>query len=48
MVLYALCDMFCVFSIRRESPDMILKDKPLISELVPSQLLSWDLLIELV
>jgi hypothetical protein len=26
----------CAFSLRRESPDMILGDKPLISEVVPS------------
>jgi hypothetical protein len=28
----------CAFSLRRESPDMILGDKPLISEVVLSQL----------
>jgi hypothetical protein len=28
----------CVFSLHRESPDMILVDKPLISEVVLSQL----------
>jgi hypothetical protein len=27
----------CVFSLRRESPDMILGDKPLLSEVVLSQ-----------
>jgi hypothetical protein len=35
MVLYAY--MCCVFLIRRESPDMILVDKPHISEVVLSQ-----------
>jgi hypothetical protein len=30
----------CEFSLRRESPDMILEDKPLISEVVLSQLVS--------
>jgi hypothetical protein len=40
--------MCCVyaFSLHRESPDMILGDKPLISEVVLSQLVSepgWDL-----
>jgi hypothetical protein len=30
----------CAFSLRRESPDMILGDKPLISEMVLSQLVS--------
>jgi hypothetical protein len=34
MVLYALCDVFCVFSLRRECPDMILGDKSLISKVV--------------
>jgi hypothetical protein len=29
----------CAFSLRRESPDMILGDKPLISEVVLSQVL---------
>jgi hypothetical protein len=36
MVLYALCDAFSVFSLHRESPDMILGDKPLIFEKVVS------------
>jgi hypothetical protein len=30
----------CVFSLRRESPGLILGDKPLISEVVLSQLVS--------
>jgi hypothetical protein len=30
MVLYALCDVFCVFLLRQKSSDMILGDKPLI------------------
>jgi hypothetical protein len=33
-----LCVCICAFSFRRESPDMILGDKPLISEVVLSQL----------
>jgi hypothetical protein len=33
-----ICVCVCAFSLRRESPDMILWDKPLISELVLSQL----------
>jgi hypothetical protein len=37
MILYALCDVFCVFLLCRESPDMILGDKHLISEVVLSQ-----------
>jgi hypothetical protein len=32
----------CAFSLRRESPDMILGDKPLISEVVLSQYYSSD------
>jgi hypothetical protein len=36
MVLYAHLCCICVFSLRRESPDMILGDKPLISEVVLS------------
>jgi hypothetical protein len=35
----------CAFSLHRESPDMILGDKPLISEVVLLQLVSeqdWD------
>jgi hypothetical protein len=32
-----LCVCVCAFSLRRESPDMILGDKPLISEVVLSQ-----------
>jgi hypothetical protein len=35
MVLYALCDMFCVFLLHRESLDIILEDRPLIYEVVP-------------
>jgi hypothetical protein len=31
-----LCVCVCVFSLHRESPDMILRDKPLISEVVLS------------
>jgi hypothetical protein len=37
MVLYAYMCCVCVFSLRRESSDMILGDKPLISEVVSSQ-----------
>jgi hypothetical protein len=33
-----LCVCVCAFSLHRESPDMILGDKPLISEVVLSQL----------
>jgi hypothetical protein len=33
-----LCVCVCTFSLRRESPDIILGDKPLISEVVLSQL----------
>jgi hypothetical protein len=44
LVLYAyVC--VCAFSLRRESPNMILGDKPLISEVVLSQLVpeqDWD------
>jgi hypothetical protein len=44
MVLYVyVC--VCAFSLYRESPDMILGDKPLISEVVLSQLVpeqDWD------
>jgi hypothetical protein len=36
MVLYAYLYYICVFSLRRESPDMILGDKLLISEMVLS------------
>jgi hypothetical protein len=32
-----LCVCICTFSLHRESPDMILRDKPLISEVVLSQ-----------
>jgi hypothetical protein len=35
-----LCVCVCAFSFHRESPDMILGDKPLISEVVLSQFLS--------
>jgi hypothetical protein len=35
----------CTFSLRREFPDMILGDKPLISEVVLSQLLLVSLLV---
>jgi hypothetical protein len=38
-----LCVCVCTFSLRRESPDMILGDKPLISEVVLSQLSQDDL-----
>jgi hypothetical protein len=39
LVLYAyVC--VCAFSLRRESPDMILGDKPLISEVILSHLVS--------
>jgi hypothetical protein len=38
MILYAYMCYVCVFSLRRESPDMILEDKPLISEVVLSHL----------
>jgi hypothetical protein len=38
MVLYAYVCCVCVFSIHQESPDMILGDKPLIFEVVLSQL----------
>jgi hypothetical protein len=38
MVLYAYMCCVCVFSFHRESLDMILGDKPLISEVVLSQL----------
>jgi hypothetical protein len=37
MVLYAYLCCVCVFSLRRESPDMILGDQPLISDVVLSQ-----------
>jgi hypothetical protein len=40
-----MCVCVCAFSLRRESPDMILGDKPLISEVVLSQLVlepGWD------
>jgi hypothetical protein len=40
MVLYAYMCHVCVFSLHRESPDMILGDKPLISKVVLSQLVS--------
>jgi hypothetical protein len=36
MVLYAYLYCICVFSLHRESPDMILGDKSLISEMVLS------------
>jgi hypothetical protein len=36
MVLYAYMCCVCVFSLRRESLDMILGDKPLISDVVLS------------
>jgi hypothetical protein len=37
MILYAyMCVCVYIFSLRRESPDMILEDKPLISEVVLS------------
>jgi hypothetical protein len=39
MVLYACMCCVCVFSLHRESPDMILGDKPLILEVVLSHLL---------
>jgi hypothetical protein len=32
----------CAFSLRRESPDMILGDKPLISEVVLSQFIGYE------
>jgi hypothetical protein len=35
-----MCVCVCAFSLRQESPDMILGDEPLISEMVLSQLLS--------
>jgi hypothetical protein len=42
-----LCVCVCAFSLHRESPDMILGDKPLISEVVLSQsgngLLTWPM-----
>jgi hypothetical protein len=38
MVLYALRDVLFVFLLRRESLNVILGDKPLISEVVLSQL----------
>jgi hypothetical protein len=38
MVLFAYMCCVCVFSHHRESPDMILRDKPLIFEVVLSQL----------
>jgi hypothetical protein len=38
MVLYAYICCVCVFSLRRESPDIIFKDKPFILEVVLSQL----------
>jgi hypothetical protein len=40
MILYAYMSLVCVFSLRRESLDMILGEKPLISEVVLSQLVS--------
>jgi hypothetical protein len=40
MVLYAYMCCVCVFSLHRESPDMILENKPLISDVVLSQLVS--------
>jgi hypothetical protein len=40
MILYACMYCVCVFSLHRESPDMILEDKPLISEVVLSRLVS--------
>jgi hypothetical protein len=40
MVLYAYMCCVCVFLLRRESPDMILGDKSLNSEMVLSQLVS--------
>jgi hypothetical protein len=36
MVLYAYMCCVCIFSLYRESPDMILRDKPLISEVILS------------
>jgi hypothetical protein len=38
MVLYAYMCYVCIFSLHRESPNMILRDKPLISKLFLSQL----------
>jgi hypothetical protein len=38
MVLYAYMCCVCVCSLHRESPDMLLRDKPHISEMVLSQL----------
>jgi hypothetical protein len=38
MVLYASMCCVCVFLLRRKSPDMILGDRPLILEVVLSQL----------
>jgi hypothetical protein len=40
MVLYAYMCCVCVLSLHRESPNMILADKPLISDVVLSQLVS--------
>jgi hypothetical protein len=40
MVFYAYMCYVCAFSLHRESPDMILGEKPLISEVVLSQLMS--------
>jgi hypothetical protein len=37
-----LCVCVCAFSLRREYSDMILGDKPLISEVVLSQAISWS------
>jgi hypothetical protein len=38
MVLHAYMYCVCVFPLHQESPDMILRDKPLIFEVVLSQL----------
>jgi hypothetical protein len=40
MILYACMCGICVFSLHRESPDMILENKPLIFEVVLSQALN--------
>jgi hypothetical protein len=42
MVLYAFMRCVCIFSLCRESPDMILGDKTLISKVVLSQLVSEE------
>jgi hypothetical protein len=46
MVLYALCDVFCVFLLHRESPDMILGDKPLRLQILGDEKKTQERLLE--